>query len=190
MNKTELAAKLGACGIEFSRDATVAELRKLFAENIDKIVPKANEGADTKQKDKVSSDSDSEALRNNSVPTQEKPLDETKKSVDANSDKIEDDDAAQKELNDALLNLPKSKAAIQLHDIELEEELLEAKIRLLEKKKRLSELESSVFTPITQHFLKPNYKDIKHLVPLFSGTDDYDARKWLGDFERACDVTQ
>lgn len=83
MNKTELAAKLGANGIEFSRDATVAGLGKLYAENIGKMMPKANESADTKPNDKVSSDSDSDVLKSKTVPAQEILLDETKKSVES-----------------------------------------------------------------------------------------------------------
>lgn len=39
-----------------------------------------------------------------------------------------------------------------------------------------------------QYVAQPKYKDIKHLVTLFSGSDDYDANKWIADFERACDV--
>lgn len=35
--------------------------------------------------------------------------------------------------------------------------------------------------------MKPQYSDIKHLIQLFSGHEDYDAQKWIDDFERACD---
>lgn len=45
-----------------------------------------------------------------------------------------------------------------------------------------------MFTPIVQQNSQPNYKDVKHLVPLFGNSDDYDAHKWISDFERACDT--
>lgn len=122
LNKAQLAAELGAKGIEFARDATVAQLRTLYVE---KIVKKS---------------------------TAPQNSDELEKDTNA-------DDEEQKELDAILLRVPKSKAEIELREIRAEEELVEARICLLEKKKRLAELESSMFAPITQHFLKPSYEE-------------------------------
>lgn len=112
----------------------------------------------------------------------------------ANSTKNGDTDFEQDELNQLLLRVPKSKNEIALHELELEEEIIDAKLRLLQKKKQIADLEaglssnsSNVYAPIAQYLLKPNYKDIKHLFPMYSGPEEYDARKWLSDFERACD---
>lgn len=73
-------------------------------------------------------------------------------------------------------------------ELEEGEEMLDAKLRNLEKKWRIHELENhNTLIPITQHLSRLNYKDIKYFVPLFSCSDDYDAHKWISDFERACD---
>lgn len=110
----------------------------------------------------------------------------------SHSENKDEDDKQQDELNEILLNIPKTPAAKELHEIQIEEELLDARLRLLEKRQRLQQMESSMmapmYAPIAQHFMRPSYQDMKHLVPLFTGSDDYDAYKWLGDFERACET--
>ncbi|XP_017476215.1 PREDICTED: uncharacterized protein LOC108366351 [Rhagoletis zephyria] len=162
MNKTQLATELRAAGVIFGKDATVADLRAMYSAKLGK-----------NSTGKKNSD---QAIQSNS----EKSCADDRK-LNTN------DESEQENLNDSP-GEPKTKTAIQLYEIQLEEELLDAKLRVLEKKKRIFELESGMCSPLVQQFMKPSYKDVKHLVPLFSGSDDYDAEKWLGDFERACDA--
>lgn len=201
MNKAELAAALGAHNVQFHSKATVAELRSLYSDTIGK----EKETATTKQGEGDNGKNQNEQTENSEKqPNDSGEIDDTaKKTSELNIENSDDQD--QKELDDLLLRIPKTPAAQKLHDIQIEEELLDAQIRLLEKKKRVFDLEASMqtssqattsniqanmFTPIAQHIFKPTYKDIKHLVPLFSGSDDYDANKWIVDFERACDALQ
>lgn len=100
---------------------------------------------------------------------------------------VDADDDGQQELDDILLRIPMTETQKKLHEMKIEEDLVDTKLRLMEKKKRLFDLETSMIEPIARQFMGPSYKDIKHLVPFFSGSEEYDARKWLSDFERACD---
>lgn len=222
MNKAELAAELGKQGIEFPRDATVADLRALFAKTIGKPTTTSNEsdnlkenhdgvtnqnsGEKTANSDTVTPNSDgnnasvpksdandSDKSANSAGDSNKNDSDKNENSAKkTNSDENDDEEKEQRELDELLLRVPSTPSAKKWHEMQMEEELLDAKLRIMEKKKRLAELEaglaSNTLTPIAQHFLKPSYKDVKHLVPLFSNAEDYDARKWIADFERACDT--
>lgn len=202
LNKAELAAQLGAKGIQFPREASVADLRALYAKHIGKASSEKAKETDngnepekpteSQQGENTTNDSDANDDLNKDSGTNAEKDKTNEKNKTNNEDpkhtENEDAEKEQAELDEILLRIPKTKTAIELHNIQIEEELIEARLRLLEKKKRLFELESSMFTPMTQQHLKPSYKDIKHLVPLFSSSDEYDARKWIADFERACDT--
>lgn len=193
MNKAQLAAALGANNIQFPDKATVADLRKIYADHVvgenisgrvENPVDQNSSENSEKQKDSdksINSDpaSKSDGSENSDSAQSEVNDDEKAKSKSTETEKNDegmDDD----ELTKLLLRIPKSKVAMELHEARLEEELLDAKLRLMKKKKLLFELESSMGAMSVQrqqHLEQPKYKDIKHLVPLFSGSDDYDANK-------------
>ena len=95
----------------------------------------------------------------------------------------DDDDFSLAEFDRQMLRIP-SKS--QLEILREEEELLNAKLRIAEKKKKIMELETVSLAPIMAKMLRPTYKDIEHLVPMFANSFECDAYKWLADFERAC----
>lgn len=74
---------------------------------------------------------------------------------------------------------------------EKEEARLNAELRVLTKRKLVADLRREIaaieqnanVVPVKQ----PDFMDIKYAVPCFSGSEAYDANKWLLDFERACD---
>lgn len=79
--------------------------------------------------------------------------------------------------------------------LEAESELLELEIRLIRQRKLLAELrgdnnpvvntDTNTNRRITNN--QPTYHDIKRSVFLFSNTTEYDANKWIMDYENACD---
>lgn len=229
MNKSELIIQLRGKNIDFPTKATVAELRKIFAENIGRnpansyTITKPNnipckivepqtsdvsitDGFDNSQASYDAQSNASEIIfemddvENRSVCSENNgclivmdvndgnsitnnqsaaiPVIAVNNKIDANE---------QVDLNGSLLGLPKSKRVMQLAEVRAEEELLTAKLRLMSKQKQLFEMETQMLGPITQKLLKPNYDDVKHLISSFSNADEYDAHKWLDDFERACD---
>lgn len=51
----------------------------------------------------------------------------------------------------------------------------------------ISDQNSRILMPIARHIFKPSFKDVKHMVSMFSNSERCDARKWVKDFEKACD---
>lgn len=108
---------------------------------------------------------------------------------------------------DTLLTRVPTETELTMMKLKEEEELLDAQLRVQEKQLRLLRLQqqncsdsdlkltnsdlkltnSDLKLPIVQQIVRPQYKDIKHLVSMFNGEEDYDASKWIADFERACD---
>lgn len=134
MNKAELAAQLGANGIQFPKEATVADLKALYSKTVG--CKKTTNGEDAKQPNEGdgTANSDSDGRKKNSDPDGTKiDSDSDAKGLFSENSKekktIESADEEQKELNRMLFNVPKTKAAIELHNIQIEEELLEAKLR-------------------------------------------------------------
>lgn len=235
MKKSDLIEELKAKNIDFPAKASVADLRKLYADTIGRQKPTttttpsdstvnqaggANLDANNGQNDSAKNQDDdalsTKSNNSNADPVIVDDLDDIdgnignkskdnagiSQNVGAHSanftkhrsahnsdiDSSDNEEKEQAELDGLLLSVPKTPAAIKLHELQIEEDLIDAKLRIMEKKKRLMEYESSIFTPFAHQIMRPSYKDIKHLVPLFSGSDDYDAHKWLADFERACDA--
>lgn len=80
-----------------------------------------------------------------------------------------------------------------------EERALDKQIRILEKRQRLAQLQASLASPAPPDpvpacpafVVQPaplRFSDIEYEVLPFSSNVVYDARKWLSDFERACDA--
>lgn len=71
-----------------------------------------------------------------------------------------------------------------------EEAKLDVELRILEKRHQIAVLRAEL--ALEQNIpnegnCEPTFKDIRHSVFEFSGGEEYDANKWLADFERACD---
>lgn len=69
----------------------------------------------------------------------------------------------------------------------------DAELRILAKRAQIAQLQAELATlghntTTTTNFTvrEPLFDDIKHCVVPFSGPNEYDAYKWLDDFERAC----
>lgn len=104
--------------------------------------------------------------------------------------RIEFDDniplAEQNELNE---NIPLENVPLVDENYNDEERRLDEEIRILQKRKKMIELmrELNVNENIPLQRAKVNFDDIQHSIVPFSGFDNYDAHKWIEDFERACD---
>lgn len=67
-----------------------------------------------------------------------------------------------------------------------EEADIDAQLRVLEKRRRLKQLQQELAS--TPNVLaNAKFEDIQHYITPFAGDEAYDARKWLENFERACD---
>lgn len=223
MKKNELIVQLRTKNIDFPTNATVAELRKIFAEkigkngdgdnsersetrsdpnsvgdkniqhndseksnnNVNSIESENNRSADThsdaRENEQVTTGSDVDTNKNTQPTIQNKN--------DNASSSNDDDNGEQEKLDKLLLRIPKTQNQIELMELEKEEELIDARLRVLKKRQQLLDLENqqTLAPHITQHIFRPKYQEIKHLVPLYSSSEDYDAHKWIADFERACD---
>lgn len=68
-----------------------------------------------------------------------------------------------------------------------EEIMLNAEIRILQKRKQIADLRRELAANDALVGRPPDFHDVKCLVPLFAGGDSYIPERWLEDFERACD---
>lgn len=102
------------------------------------------------------------------------------------------DEDTQRRLDALVLHTPTA-MELKLQQLREEEAFIDAQLRVQAKKQHLLDLQLKeannleLLTPIAKHIFKPQYKDVKHLIQMFSGSDEFDANKWVKDFERACD---
>lgn len=206
-NKKKLQEALRAENVYFSNKARINELRRLYHEIVE-------QRRTTQHSDDVLNPDLDCAFRKHSERNHEKdsmgsnesivtvnfelqksiPIESQKKTIQrADDDEQINFDEVQNRLN-KLLTRPPTKTDLELIKLKEEEEQLDAQLRIQEKKLRLLNIQqqlqrsdSDLMSPIARHIMKPQYKDIKHLIQLFSGQEDYDAKKWVDDFERACD---
>lgn len=198
MNKNEVVAALRKEGIEFNKRATVAELRRLYDESMALNVMNKNSTF-------VIGNSTAATTEETTTATTEKTMTILKASktalkmgtsdlqpINSDSDDSESEREMQRRLDALVLHMPTA-AELKLRELKEEEAYLDAQLRVQEKKQRLLDLQlknhsdADLLTPIAKHIFKPQYKDVKHLIQLFSGSEECDARKWIKDFERACD---
>lgn len=207
MNKNDVMTALRGEGVQFEKNSKVGELRRLYNEMIREKLVSQQQKHDDVTASMESIDTVISASTNN-FPNQKLSADldnafqkysTSKKIVDPlnsdsdkkNSDDIETD-VVQQKLNEALTHTPTA-TDLALMKLKEEEKLLDAQLRIQEKQLQLLRLQqqnhsdSELIAPIDRHIFKPKFQDIKHLVPLFNGDNDYDAHKWISDFERACD---
>ena len=69
-----------------------------------------------------------------------------------------------------------------------EEDQLDEEIRILQKRKQIADLRRELAANDAMVMKQPDFQDIKHAIPKFSGSDLYDANKWMTDFERVCNA--
>lgn len=71
-----------------------------------------------------------------------------------------------------------------------EEESIDEQLRVAEKKLKLFRLQCELmkFSKPLSNATKSDFDDVKHSMPQFTNSDEYDANKWISDFERACDT--
>lgn len=181
MTKIELSKALSDFGVTFSPTATIQELRSLYAEHSRGASAVGN---DSEPMVKENNKTDSDANQN-SAPTQ---------TEDEKSD-----------TNFEAKNVPPSNEFNQHYETQSnasfirpcdEEMAIDAEIRLLEKRKKLAELRRELHSDSenvnmntnTNTNTKIDFNDIKHSIVPFSNSEEYDAHKWIEDFERSCDT--
>lgn len=174
MTKEQLIQALTEAKVQFPSTATIQQMRSLYAEE--------------KKKGTVFN-----------VPTQSSvstPSSQNDANVTIDGEMVANDtsvSASNANANEASgLTVPA--ATIQSNDKSFETDLLndeaaiDAEIRLLEKQKRLAELRRELSSETQSVHHKIDFNDIKHSVIPFSNSEEYDAHKWIKDFERACDT--
>lgn len=169
MNKQQLVDWLGEHNIGFPRRATVVQLRRLREDEIERLM------ADNRDRSPARSEHSDHSEHSEHSAEGAHGL---------NVDPDPNAGAGRAAEGNGIPNQVQIAAAL-----DQEEAVADAELRILEKRARIAQLRAELATvlPDERGVRQPTYKDIKYSVLPFSGGEEYDANKWLADFDRVCD---
>lgn len=195
LTRQQLVQWLNKKNISFFRTASVVHLRRLRKSEIERL------GIELSDSETTTSETMAENQPPNSPPSDllppNMPADNIQQpnipAVNIQQSAVSDGDVQQQNIPASVIQQPIIPPGNEppngnLAALAAEEAILDAALRVEEKRARLNALRAELARDMPEERrFQPRFKDIEHSVLIFAGSEEYDATKWLSDFERACD---
>lgn len=192
LSRSEVAKWLREHDIEFSATATVIQLKKLRLSELHRATMASSSNNETNSGRLRQEEEEELRLRQEEEELRVRQEEEELRLRQEEEELRLRQEEAEELRSLRAINLPPISPSIRFgarlpSDTAHEEAELDVQIRIAQKKRQLALLRTELAAELPSMVSQPSFHDIKHSVLLFSGPSEYDANKWLADFERICD---